>query len=531
MNFVSFTAWRWKDLHIKKRILEQPRQHFHFLSFYFSSPTLTMKSPLLFLSSLVLIFVLGNRCDALRLHRRGDPVGYFMDWTDGRWHPKMDRVNLLMVGEKEPDGSRKVRKNCIFYVNQKNVDPSDPNYAKNRALQFAEMMNLNAVGSDHHTLYDVYDLEAAFGLAPGSTRQDAIDRNLERPWFEATSAAFAQLCSGLVYLVVEPEDIWDGAIWVTHELPAILNTGLVTEIVEVRPEDIGRAYEGGATSVYSIPMIPYRGGQPNGSTPPRDPDRQLKGAEKTQIPMVNTLAGMDNLDVSGDNTPPSLDPPSDWSGSVCAGYSYAILDGGLAFNDDQDSAISCQPQNRTDPYHICDSPLFTCDGAAACPPECEPGSPDISAIHISGQDFDCTFGPTGPNIGYCGRGPVSQCGAEGPNSSAPSNDNAPINNATSGAAVLSNSASTTDDSTLSVSGALEGESSPASSSFDKWAPAIVGLLSGNMFLTLLLAAFTIFTCFRRRQARTYAPLSESARSNHRGLMREQRGYRDDQYEE
>ncbi|KAJ7489019.1 glycosyl hydrolase family 71-domain-containing protein [Mycena latifolia] len=55
----------------------------------------------------------------------------------------------LMVGDLDGDGNRKPRQNCIFYVNQRDVDSEDPNYAKNRAVQFADIMNAAYPGSDY----------------------------------------------------------------------------------------------------------------------------------------------------------------------------------------------------------------------------------------------------------------------------------------------------------------------------------------------------------------------------------------------
>jgi hypothetical protein len=55
----------------------------------------------------------------------------------------------LMIGDMDGDGNRKPRQNCIFYVNQKDVDENDPNYAKNRAVQFADLMNAANPGSDY----------------------------------------------------------------------------------------------------------------------------------------------------------------------------------------------------------------------------------------------------------------------------------------------------------------------------------------------------------------------------------------------
>jgi hypothetical protein len=60
-----------------------------------------------------------------------------------------------------------------------------------------------------------------------------------------------------VYLVTEEEDIWQGSIWLTNEVNALFRSGAITEIVEVRPADIGQAYDHGG-SVYQIPKIPYR---------------------------------------------------------------------------------------------------------------------------------------------------------------------------------------------------------------------------------------------------------------------------------
>ncbi|KAH8823922.1 hypothetical protein DL96DRAFT_1742199 [Flagelloscypha sp. PMI_526] len=406
-----------------------------------------------------------------------------MDWTDGCWRPNLDTLAFIMLGTSGalllPDTAPPVRSNCVFHVNQKKIRPQRPELRQK-------------VGSDHHTLYDAYDLEAAFGLASGSTRQDAVDLNLERERFRATSAAFASLFSGPVYLVVDPDEIWDGAIWVTDELPALLATGQITEIVEFRPEDIRRAYEGGSISVSSIPMVPYRGGQPNGSTPPRNPDLQ----------QVVT---------------------SDWN--VCPGHSYTVLDSGETSKGDQASTFlkhtlerkkdwlvnaNCPPQEgngRTEPGQICESPLMTCDGSATCPPECERGSPVLIAqldpldrmLDIAGAD-------------QCGESQQPQQQAGGDFQS-----NGSQANVAGGAA------------TLSISGAVEDSGSL--SHFSQWIPIILGLLSGNMLLTLILAGFAILDCIRGIQTRKYAPITETRRYIHWSHIQERRGYyTDEQYE-
>jgi hypothetical protein len=54
------------------------------------------------------------------------------------------------------------------------------------------------------------------------------------------------MVQGTVYLVVEEgEDaIGSDSIWRTHELPAIIRSQEVDEILEVRPANIGEALEG-----------------------------------------------------------------------------------------------------------------------------------------------------------------------------------------------------------------------------------------------------------------------------------------------
>ncbi|KAH8813379.1 hypothetical protein DL96DRAFT_1758746 [Flagelloscypha sp. PMI_526] len=362
------------------------------------------RASLLSMLLLLLLFAIPN--NAYRIHRRGDTVGYYMDWSNGRWLPNMDRLNLLMVGEKEPDGSQ-------------------------RPVQFAEILNKNRVEGDHHTLYDVYDLEAAFGLAPGSTRSDARRLGLERDWFRATSAAFANLCSGL-------DPIWSQAIWATDELPALIAHGRISGIVEVRPTDIGRAHEGGVTSVFSIPTQPYRGGQPPGVTPPRDTDiGGLNGSSNAQVPMLDTLEAMGGLDVAGPYYEP-LDP-TDWTGRPCA---------------------------------------------------------FLSTVHSDGKDLDCVEGPTGPSVTYCTRGTRGEPptgGMTGPDANAGLPNTAALNLVSGEATVEGNQAFT-------ASSALEDNDSGSSSSFDKWVATILGLLSENLVLTLLVAGFTISLFLRRRQS-------------------------------
>ncbi|KAJ7216702.1 pectate lyase superfamily protein-domain-containing protein [Mycena rebaudengoi] len=187
-----------------------------------------------------------------------------------------NRINTeLMVGAMDGNGNRLPRQNCIFYVNQQGYEQDNPNLGRTRAIQFAALMNAAFPGGDYHTLYNVYNEALAFTDAEDPMRSANLSGN-RRNWFRITSAAFARLCTGTVYLIVEeePRQIWHDAIWVTHEYDALVATGLVNQIVEIRPEDVGLAADDAAPdAVRYITHYPYRGPQPPGATPPRDGDR------------------------------------------------------------------------------------------------------------------------------------------------------------------------------------------------------------------------------------------------------------------
>ncbi|KAJ7258985.1 hypothetical protein C8J57DRAFT_1472211 [Mycena rebaudengoi] len=118
------------------------------------------------------------------------------------------------------------------------VDPTDPNYARSRAIQFAALMNAANPSGDYHTLYGVYDNARAFTDAEDPMLSANLGGN-RRNWFRITSAAYARLCTGRLYLIVEeqPREIWHDSIWVTHEYPAVIATGTVTQIIEIRPSE------------------------------------------------------------------------------------------------------------------------------------------------------------------------------------------------------------------------------------------------------------------------------------------------------
>ncbi|KAJ7869984.1 hypothetical protein B0H13DRAFT_1049505 [Mycena leptocephala] len=132
----------------------------------------------------------------------------------------------------------------------------------------------------------------------------AFDSGNLRNWFEDTSAAFARLCNGKLYLIVdaEPADIWSGSIWLTHEYPAIVQTGTVTQITEIRPEDVGTAVANNGNTRY-IRHYPYRGGQPPGATPPRDDDTSEIASCVSIDPNASNAKWASVVDVSGDISP------------------------------------------------------------------------------------------------------------------------------------------------------------------------------------------------------------------------------------
>ncbi|KAJ7255773.1 hypothetical protein C8J57DRAFT_1655412 [Mycena rebaudengoi] len=184
------------------------------------------------------------------------------------------------------------RKNCIFYVNQRDVDMDDPNYAKNRAIQFADLINAANPGGDYHTLYDVYDSAAAFTYT-------------DNPMASAFADGHLQHCSGHLYLIVDAEP---------------------QEVTEIRPEDVGAVADNGRTRF--IRHHPCRGGQPPGATPPRD-------GEKSEIDSCISIdRNVSNqklakvVDVSGDF------PPFDQGGCTMHVHEYFNANaGGGPFGD------------------------------------------------------------------------------------------------------------------------------------------------------------------------------------------------------
>lgn len=86
---------------------------------------------------------------------------------------------------------------------------------------------------------------------------DALESGDKRLWCEVTSQEYAKLCVGTVYLVTEASEIWSESIWLTYELDAIWNSGLVTRIVEVRPEEIGAVYDT-VGNARNVPQYSYR---------------------------------------------------------------------------------------------------------------------------------------------------------------------------------------------------------------------------------------------------------------------------------
>jgi hypothetical protein len=90
-------------------------------------------------------------------------LDYYMSWdpASGTYKPNMAGMNDLMVGDTNPDGTRKRRSNCIFYVNQRPpMNDTDPNWAKKRAVQFAALMNYAQAGGDFVSLHCLASLQS-----------------------------------------------------------------------------------------------------------------------------------------------------------------------------------------------------------------------------------------------------------------------------------------------------------------------------------------------------------------------------------
>jgi len=87
---------------------------------------------------------------------------------------------------------------------------------------------------------------------------DALEAEQQHTWFQITSKEYATLCAGTVYLVTEAASIYSEEIWTTDEIPALRASGLVTQIVEIRPEEIGPVYDSPGQTARDIRHHPYR---------------------------------------------------------------------------------------------------------------------------------------------------------------------------------------------------------------------------------------------------------------------------------
>jgi len=87
---------------------------------------------------------------------------------------------------------------------------------------------------------------------------DALEAGEKHTWFQVTSKEYATLCAGTVYLVTEAASIYSENVWIKDELPALRTSGLVTQIVEIRPEEIGPVYDSPGQTDRDIRHYPYR---------------------------------------------------------------------------------------------------------------------------------------------------------------------------------------------------------------------------------------------------------------------------------
>ncbi|KAJ7241628.1 pectate lyase superfamily protein-domain-containing protein [Mycena rebaudengoi] len=195
-------------------------------------------------------------------------------------NPSRIDVELMVGALDEGTGLRARRQNCVFYVNQQEMEDSNPDLGRRRAIEFAALMNaahpvtstpfvtpaapFAEAGINPVFVDDVYDNAAAFTDTEDPMRS-ANAGGWRRDWFRITSAHFAMLCTGTVYLIVEdlPRER-------SHELRHL---GVNPTILEVRPRDVGTAVSG-INDIRTIPVHRYRGDPPSdpNTTPPRDED-------------------------------------------------------------------------------------------------------------------------------------------------------------------------------------------------------------------------------------------------------------------
>ncbi|KAH8798035.1 hypothetical protein DL96DRAFT_1720675 [Flagelloscypha sp. PMI_526] len=188
---------------------------------------------------------------------QGDPPGAAADTAEIR------RRYMWQANRRYP--------NSVFYVNQRRIngmDNDNPNWGTTRALQLREILERQLgrwnPDAESWTLYQAYDTREAFGLTntetnrdtPSDIRRAALSLGQERDWFRWTSAAFAEMATGDVFLVVEEDHdaIGSDSIWATHELPAIQRSEGVERILEVRPANVGEVLAGRA----DLDLFDYR---------------------------------------------------------------------------------------------------------------------------------------------------------------------------------------------------------------------------------------------------------------------------------
>ncbi|PLW12162.1 hypothetical protein PCANC_16730 [Puccinia coronata f. sp. avenae] len=220
------------------------------------------------------------------------------------------------------------KEECVFYVNTR-----DSNRSRDAAIAFAGMRNQQLVASGGsavaNTLYDAFNLDLAFGYE-GELMREAMaggDQYL-RTYFKVTSGAYARLCRGRVWLIVNRgEEIYHDAIWLTHEYPELIrpNSG-VTGIFEIDPAEIEAALRLNDPNRDLHPR-PYRGGFPPGWAPPRSIDTIT--FDKKDVPSIQSK--IDEYakypDVEHDSQPPKETTPPQCDMSDSSRVPYNVFDG------------------------------------------------------------------------------------------------------------------------------------------------------------------------------------------------------------
>jgi hypothetical protein len=228
-----------------------------------------------------------------------------------------------------------------------------------------------------------------------------------------------------------------------------------------------------------------------GKCPPQD---------NTNAPLVSETPGAGQIDCDYGKGGPTCVYSTNAAGNL--GFISGSSD---CFNPDQ----SGQPPAATSAA----APAASAPAAAKCPAVDDNKSPLVSESLGDQSLRTCNYGAgTAPCVYFDDNGTFSSGGSTCPD------------------ALLASTSGASPNAVNAISGALEGDSS-TSGGFGSWAPIVIGLLAGNLLVTLILVGFTVLGYVRRggRDSRSispsYVPVKTKELDGNRGFP--SGSYRDD----